>query len=277
MAGQSGGASAVLVVMALVLGAYASAQHKAGDNQSFHREGLQEISRRACEVLHPVETLETPDGVQVCERQHLVRQAGDTCKADSNECDALTAYWSKSDHDYTDRQGESSPYAQDDPWFLSFTDDNRFNMEAAYKAGTYGLDWTVLLVNYNSKSTVAFAPMKFDGVSNLVYGISWLINVPQKFLHQVLYVIQIREPILLIDLLIGLVLLPLQIGLGVAATAAGLVGGSVLNPVDTILAIPGGIMLLVQTVIQAVWELLTCIPQAWDIVVMFAKLAWAAV
>lgn len=212
---------------------------------------LYETARRVCEATHPVETWAAVRSEQfqkphVCEQQHVIQQQDDLCRTDIVECHKRTVYWARSLHSFTDRAGHK-PFAEDQPTVIAFTNDNEYNLKTAYKMGAYGMQWHTVFLGYTSNTKTSFVPLEFDGMSNIVYFWAWLVNTPQNFVNQTAYVIRIQRYDLLIDVVLGVVIFAFDLALAGVSTAIGVIAGTALSPLDTVLAVPGGAWLLIES------------------------------
>lgn len=214
---------------------------------------FQMASEIYCEASHPMETKFLADSVEnnkgTCERQHVVQRNRDSlCEGDGrSECDLRTVWWSERRHTYTDRYGYQ-PFVKDNPDPVAFTQRNALNLRAAYKMGTYGLQWSVIFLDYNDRSNSDLVALQFDGVSNIVYLWSWLVNTPQKFFNITWFGIKESRYDIIIDAAFGFVLfLVVDLPLSIICTIFGVIAGTLLHIPSTVMAIPGGLYLLFAT------------------------------
>jgi hypothetical protein len=237
------------------------------------RGTLERWAERVCEATHPVE-IWSPHQGRTCVRQHIIQNSSEWCKrpGGEDECNARTVWWSEIRHYYTDYQGgyngaaggpSKSGFVEDEPQFWAFTTDNRYNLLAAYRLGVYGTQWSTLFFDYDRRGNWQFVSFRFDGVSNVLYFWSWLINIPQKTINNAVYVAD-KEPRLLIDVLFEVVMLPFECAVAIAATSVGVIIGTIFHPINTILAIPGGVWLALIAMWQAIYLLVVSI---WSIIV----------
>jgi hypothetical protein len=227
---------------------------------SFSSRGFfYESAKRMCEITNPAQTWRVlASQGNICERQHVVQQQSAYCRANGTECDLRTVYWATWRHNRTDRSRDASgskPFERDQPYVFGITNDNNINLLAAYKMGTYGTQWHTLFVNYRNPRESRFIPLEFDGVSNIVYFWSWLVNAPQKFINELEYVIWSRNWWSLLDITSGMVFFIPDLILALLSTLVGVLLGTALNPIDTTLAIPSGIWLMLKATWMAGAEL----------------------
>lgn len=198
-----------------------------------------------CGLTHPTELI-APVRHATCEEQHVIQQQSSGGNAEN------VVWWSASSHVRTDLWRDR-PWVNSRPWLvIGFSDDAKKNLEKAYMLGTFGSTWSFFQHSYKGRGDSSLILADFDGISNLLYGVSWLVNLPQKYVNKVSYISSRGHWHLLIDMLVAIVVLGIESMLAIASTLIGLVVGTVLNPVDTLAAIPGGIWLLFETVIAAV-------------------------
>lgn len=221
-----------------------------------------EASATYCALTHPVEA-NWPVRQSTCEQQHVIPQrcdkSGGRQRDEEGIHDRNVVWWAASQHVKTD-VWKGREWCQARPWFdFAFTvDDAAEDSEISYMLGTFGLHWSLFLHSYNDRpgehAGSRFIPFRFDAASNVVYGWAWLANTPQKILNQIGYIAHEGHFHLLLDLgLFALVLFPAELILAVVATGLGLAGGLVLNPIDTVVALPSAVALLFETTFSAIW------------------------
>jgi len=213
-----------------------------------------------CQYSHPVEWWKKSNykkensrarRTSTCEKQHVIQQQ----YGGSNELN--TVWWPASHHNRTDNWRER-PWQSKKPFWLDagFTGDSSDALYSAYMMGTWGISYSAFISDYNGKNS-AFIPLKFDGVSNALYYIAWVINIPQKFIHQIAYILDGDDYVLFYDLIIQVFVTLLEVVLGLWVSVFGVVVGTILNPIDTLAAIPGGIFLFFDTILTAIWNIIT--------------------
>lgn len=219
-----------------------------------------QVGRIYCQVTHPIEwwvksdyIIENPRArrVSTCEKQHVIQQQ----YGGSN--DLNTVWWPASHHNRTDNWKER-PWQSKKPFWLDagFTGDSSDSLYSAYMMGTWGITYSAFMFDYNGKNSELIA-FKFDGVSNALYYISWIVNIPQKFIHQLAYIIDKGHYLLLGDLFIQVFITLIEVIIGLWLSLFGVIVGTVLNPIDTVAAIPGGIVLFFDTLFTAIWNIIT--------------------
>jgi hypothetical protein len=203
-----------------------------------------------CGLTHPAE-LFSPVRRSTCEEQHVIQQQSGGGNAGN------VVWWAASSHVRTDLWA-GQPWKSNRPWVVfGLTGDARQNLEKAYMLGTFGSTWSLFQHSYRGQGDSSLILAEFDGVSNLLYGISWFANLPQKYVNKVSYISDRGYWHLLVDMVIAVFILGLEGLLAIAVTLLGTVVGTVLNPIDTLAAIPGGLWLVVETMIAAVANYLT--------------------
>lgn len=240
-----------IVVLTLLL----FASHAMADNPA----GLRYLSKQYCNFTNPVEHIRNLRR-STCEQQHIIqRQSGgeDTTNA---------VYFSGSNHMRTDRW-DDKPWENARPWLnLGFTGESRQSLEQAYMLGTYGPSWHFLIHSYNGNGGSAFTAVEFDGVSNFLYGYSWLINIPQRMINKMAYIaspkkyrqsgmdiVQHNRFYLIGDFVVAIVVVGFEALLAIVSTIVSTIVGTLFNPVDTLSALLGGLVLVAQTSLIAVF------------------------
>ena len=93
---------------------------------------------------------------------------------------------------------------------LTFSSRARDGIFRAYKLGRYQGEYVFLLFNYRSKGCRPTV-IDWDGVSHLLYIVSWWVNFPSKYFRKLAYIIYSRRSLLILD---HLILLPVSFGRG---------------------------------------------------------------
>ena len=211
------------------------------------------IGEGYCTITHPVEMF-FPFRRSTCEKQHLIQDQ----HHGPNESNI--SFVPGSSHMATDRWGgddvfmqkevwEKRPQYGSDRWGMSIEAEDA--LEQAYKAGRYQLEYVFLLYSYRTDEwdTTIFA---WDGVSNLLYTISWWANFPSKYIRKLAYLIDKGRYHLIIDHVIQLPILLAEGTIGFIYNSIGVVSGTILNPLDTIMAV-GGLWLLIKSVVLGIF------------------------
>ncbi|MEQ5802914.1 hypothetical protein [Halomonas sp. H10-9-1] len=203
-----------------------------------------------CGFTHPAE-LVSPIRRSTCEEQHVIQQQS------GGVDEANVVWWSASSHVRTDLWS-GQPWQNNRPWVVfGFTGEAKQNLEKAYMLGTFGKSWSLFQHSYQGRGESSLVLAEFDGMSNALYMYSWFVNLPQKYLNQVAYISDRGYWHLLVDMVIAIVVLGAEGILAIASSFLGMVVGTVLNPIDTVSAIPGGIWLAVEATIAAVAHYVT--------------------
>lgn len=209
-------------------------------------------------ATHPVEALThaLTGRNTMAELQHCVPQS----LGGSHD---TTAYWARSNHTVSDRWGGKrflrKPHGN--PVAVLMTLGNgrsRTSLNAAYRMGAYGLPYTVFFHHYHRDES-RFLFTRLDGPSMLVYGVSWLFNMPQKLVNQVAYIVESgTEPnfFYLIDVVLALFVAVVDLALAVVFTGIGFVGGFVLHPIQSLCSLVGMFYFFVPAFWTAIAELL---------------------
>ncbi|MDN3554391.1 hypothetical protein [Halomonas maura] len=187
-----------------------------------------------CNFTHPAEMV-SPVRRSTCEEQHVIQQQSGGLDQQN------VVWWSASSHVSTDVWGRQT-WENNRPWaVIGFTGDNETNLEKAYMLGTFGSTWSLFQHSYQGRGESSLIMADFDGISNLLYGTSWLANLPQKYINKVAHISERGYWHLMIDMLIALIVLGLEGIVAVFSTIIGLIVGTAFNPLDTLFAIPGGL------------------------------------
>lgn len=200
------------------------------------------------------------------EEQHVVPQR---YKALSSH--DMVVYWIRSNHSVTDRVGRK-PFLSDPDaswlrrnFILSLltlgNDRSQRNLDIAYRMGAYGRPYSVLFHNYNQDGS-RMLPVELDGPSILMYGVSWLVNIPQKLLHQIAYYTRPDSNLSIfavLDILIAPLVILLEGCFCVVFTILGFVIGCILNPISSLTSIGGAVWYLVPILWTAIWELVVAV------------------
>lgn len=202
-----------------------------------------------CNLTHPAEAL-SPIRQSTCEEQHVIQQQAGGGHSNN------VVWWSASSHIRTDSWNDR-PWQESRPWVVvGFTEEADVNLEKAYMLGTFGNSWSFFQHSYRGSGDSEWIFLEFDGVSNLLYTYSWFVNLPQKYLNKSAYIADKGNWHLVFDMLLAVLVLALEGVFAIFLGVLGVVIGTLLNPIDTVFAIPGGIWLGVETTIAAVAQYL---------------------
>jgi len=184
----------------------------------------------------------------------------------------LNVYWMRSNHAIA-TQCADKPFLlkpEDEwlrsNWILSIItlgrNRSQQSLDLAYQLGAYGRPYSILFYSStDDKST--FLPTVLDGPSMLLYGVSWLVNIPQKFVNDLAYVLHESwkkngdcSYWVLIDVVLTIVAYIIDICLGIVFTIIGVVVGCITCPLSSITSLLGMVWYLIPTLWTAVVELI---------------------
>jgi hypothetical protein len=134
-----------------------------------------------------------------------------------------------------------------DRWGM--TSDSENALEQSYKLGRYQLEYVFLLYNYKSDKWHSTL-LNWDGMSHIVYGISWWVNFPSKYIRKASYLMDKGKYSLLIDHAIQLPILIVEGTIGGIYSLTGAVVGTIMQPMDTLSAIIGGVYLILKAILM---------------------------
>ena len=200
------------------------------------------VGRGYCEIRHPVESL-YPVRNRGCESQHVVQlQEGGTDRHNTIWINAVL-------HAYLDLS-KDRPWERERPWAGTFADENA---ERAYMIGVYanGFHFAVYDHHGNGHATLT----EWDGVSHLIYGVSSVFNFVTKEMTYLGYQIERAnegKKTQWIDAVLGVCVDLIEVLIGLGYCAVGVVIGSIFNPVDTIINVPGGILLILEAIVEGI-------------------------
>lgn len=209
---------------------------------------VKSISKGYCNVTHPVEMFAPIRYNNTSEDQHIIqKQSGGL---DWENISVIPA----SSHIATDTWAGDGVWGQNRVWDTKYvedrpggTGDSENALEQAYKLGRYQLEYAFCLYNYNGdkfSSTLA----QWDGMSHLLYAVTWWVNLPSKYLRKLAYLIDKDRYALIIDHVIQLPILIIEGAIGFIYGLLGVFFGICLQPLDTILSlIPGAVLLVKST------------------------------
>lgn len=72
--------------------------------------------------------------------------------------------------------------------------------------GTWGLSYSIFKHDYNGANSKLII-LDNDGISNMLYTYSYIVNLPQKYINQLAYVIDKGRYGLIIDLILAVPIL----------------------------------------------------------------------
>lgn len=146
--------------------------------------------------------------------------------------------------------------------FLSFG--NKDAMNSLNKAKILGENIIPYkFVNFNGKNDWFFVASSSNGAAMFVYGYSWLINLPAKFI-KIIEKISYFSPKTngtypctwweLIDLFVNFISLVIEIPLAFLGTIFGVILGTIMHPLDTLCALPASLYFMAVTTFNAIWD-----------------------
>lgn len=198
------------------------------------------IGKGYCSIRHPVEAI-TSNRV-TCESQHIVQQQ-------SGGSDGRNTIWINTiEHDYLDRSADR-PWETERPWF-DWGDDN---LERAYMMGTYANGYHFLTYDHHGGGNLTL--FTWDGVSHITYVIASVANFITKEMSYIGYQWERGDKgqaTQYIDAIIGILIDFVEVSLGVMYGLLGMIVGTIFNPVDTVMNIPGGILLSLETIAEGI-------------------------
>lgn len=201
-----------------------------------------EIGKGYCTLTHPV-SFTTTNRKTTCESQHIVQQQ-------SGGADTRNTIWiSTLEHDYLDRS-KDKPWAKERPWTGALVDSNA---EKAYMMGTYAKGFHYMVYNHHGSAMPTL--IEWDGISHAIYGIGSIANILTKHMSYIGYQIErfnAGQETQFIDAFIRIIIDTVEIYLGFFYSVIGVIVGTILNPLDTLINIPGGILMACETIIEGI-------------------------
>jgi len=199
------------------------------------------IGKGYCTIRHPVEAV-TSRRSATCESQHVIQQQ-------SGGGDKENTIWiSTSEHDYLDRSSDR-PWMKERPWFNI----GDANLERAYMQGVYARGFHFLIYDHHRNGVPTL--WAWDGASHATYAVASIFNVITKEMSYIGYQIDRwdrEKDTQFIDALIGIVIDLVELGFGIAYSMLGIIVGTLFNPIDTLLNIPGAVCLSLESIIEGI-------------------------
>lgn len=128
-------------------------------------------------------------------------------------------------------------------------------LNAAYRLGCYVTPYALFSYDYRHDEWHILAS-ELNAPAMIVYGVSWLINLPQKYMNKIAYICQRgSEPsiLTLLDLIPNLLgTIFIDVPCAVIGTTIGTIIAFLCNPIDSILSIFGMCYFLIFSVWTAV-------------------------
>lgn len=158
-----------------------------------------------------------------------------------------------------------------------FNNESQRNLNSAYVGGRYFLPYSVFTYEIISGDWYYWARHS-DAFSVLLYGYSWLINIPAKILNEIDSLIAIDKSknygfgtseiaslsshrlACFIDIIINSCSLVFEIPIAIANTIVGTVIALFTHPVDSICSIMGFIYFVILSTVFAIWDIVSDIP-----------------
>ncbi|MCK4841014.1 MAG: hypothetical protein KAT04_03925 [Methylococcales bacterium] len=205
-----------------------------------------------CNITHPIEMFNNIRHDNTCEEQHVIQKQYNGSNLGNISIISVSSHiatdsWNGNGVMMQGKVWDNAP--SKDGWGTS--EDAEKALAQAYKLGRWQLEYVFLLYDYrtNGWSTTV---MNWDGMSHATYVISWWTNLPAKYFRKTAYLLHKERYSLLIDHIIQLPVLLLEGCVGVLYSLVGVVIGTVLQPVDTLNAIIGGVYLTIKAIVLGI-------------------------
>lgn len=199
-----------------------------------------DIGKGYCSIRHPVEAISSSR--TACESQHIIQQQ-------SKGSDSKNTIWINTTlHDYLDRS-KDKPWDKERPWG-DFGDDN---LEAAYMMGTYANGYHFVVYDHNRNGMPTL--IQWDGMSHLTYMIGSVMNFITKEMSYIGFQMDkgsSNKPTQYVDAIIGVFVDLIEVMFGLAYGLLGIIVGTIMNPLDTLFNIPGGVLLCIETAVEGI-------------------------
>lgn len=234
---------------------------------SAHAAVLHSIGEAYCLARHPLEWGFGHQNRKSCEQQHVIqRQMGGG--------DEFNVIWINTrEHDYVDRSKSARwDDARNDriitPHWLYDG-----HLKQAYKMGTYANGYHFFIHNYHGTGGSITSPksssitlFRWDGVSHLTYLVAGWANFITKEMSYLGYLFRTlfnskaedyklhNRLALLVDGCLSLFFDMIEMQIGTLYGIIGILIGTVFNPIDTVTNIPGGVLLIVETILTGVFN-----------------------
>lgn len=142
---------------------------------------------------------------------------------------------------------------------------SKINLNSSYIAGKYFLPYAVF--TYDNKSNWYYWAAHSDAPSVILYGYSWLINVPAKILDEIDAVFKIyanlkgsiyprsylNNVMLLVDIALCVLSLIIEIPLAIINTILGAIISLIWHPFDSLCSLLGMLYLFVPATVSSIW------------------------
>ena len=209
-----------------------------------------------CKLSHPIEWIYPIRHNNTCEEQHIIQRQYNG--SDLGNISIIPA----SSHIATDTWGGSGVWGQgkvaaekcmdEDP--PGTTEDAEEALCQAYQLGRYQLEYAFLLYDYR-KDEWDTTLLSWDGVSHLVYVISYWFNAPAKYIRKLSYLIDKSHYHLILDHAVQLPIIIIEGSIGILYNGIGIAVGTILHPVDTVNALIGGAWLIVKSIFLGILDM----------------------
>jgi hypothetical protein len=210
------------------------------DSLAFNKD----IGKGYCALRHPMETLSSDR--TSCESQHVIQQQ-------SGGSDNANTIWINTTlHSYLDRS-TCKPWYIERPDFAPFGDNN---IERAYMTGVWANGYYFFMYDHHGDGTLTLT--EWDGATHLLYLITTIVNLPQKEVSYIAYQVERYrkgQTTQFTDAGIGVLIDSGEAVVGIYYSIAGMVVGTVFNPIDTVRNIPSLVTLSISAICNAVWLL----------------------
>jgi hypothetical protein len=206
-----------------------------------------EIGKGYCSIRHPIEAISSSR--TACESQHVIQRN----KGGGND---LNTIWINTTlHDYLDRYkgkdgNQGKPWETERPWAGKLGDNN---LNSAYMMGTYANGYHFMIYDHHRGGMPTL--IEWDGVSHLTYMVGSVMNFITKEMSYIGFQMDKgskNKETQYTDAIIGVFIDFIEVVFGLIYGVFGIIIGTIMNPLDTLTNIPGGVLLCIETTIEGI-------------------------
>ena len=202
------------------------------------------VGRSYCVARHPLEAI-TSDRKTTCESQHIQQRQSGGGNVHN------TVWINTLEHDYLDRSA-------DKPWqnARAWLDWGNANLERAYMLGSYANGFHFAVFTHRGHGKLTWKP--WDAISQLVHGVASVLHFVPKEIDYISYQKDRYErgrSTQLSDAGLGVLIDLAEVGVGIPYTIVGVALGLLFQPLTSLMNLPGGVLLLLETIVMALVRL----------------------
>lgn len=174
----------------------------------------------------------------------------------------MMAYWARSNRNIAAEWRGKAYYDEENNLLLSLLTlgnaKSQHNLNTAYRLGVYGQPYS-LFIHERDADRSSLLMTHLDGPSMMLYGFSWVINAPQRWFKQAVFVVDSEDApwYYLLDWAVAVPLFVLDLIFASVATLLGFLVAFLLHPINSVCSLGGLAYFTVLSIWSAGFELVS--------------------